>query len=203
MDKLTGEQYINHWTKRMAKGPLEAGTESNAEEIWNFIRPHLVGFTPQSVLEQGCAYGRMLRRIQREWPKATLYGADVCREALEHLRQNWLGDMPIVYNQSTPPRLKVDMIFTCTVLQHITDDDVLQKVADGFREALNPGGRLVLYENIQWAHGGGGAHMRHFGPQDYMNFWPELVWKDCGTLAHAHDGQRHELMIGTKIGTRK
>jgi SAM-dependent methyltransferase len=196
MDKLKGQAYLEHWEKRMARGPHEAGTEENADAVWAFVKPHLADFTPRSVLEQGCAYGRMLRRIRNQWPKAKLYGVDISKDALTHLEANWVSRPPTLFNQSAPPLdIKVDMIWTCTVLQHVTDDQVLGEIVEGFRAILNPKGKLVLFENVTWAHGGGGAHMRHFGAADYMGLWPELRWQDCGTFMHG--AESHELMIGT------
>jgi len=197
MDKLTGEDYLNHWRARMAKGPQEAGTEQNGDDLWNFMSPSLEDKNPRSILEFGCAYGRMLRRIRARWPEAKLYGVDICKEALEHLRANWEGKVPVLFNQSVPPaHLRVDMIFTCTVLQHVTDDDVLRQIAESFRAILKPAGNLVLYENIAHRPGKGGAHMREFAAQDYMDLWPELQWQECGIFVH--NGEEHDLMIGQK-----
>ncbi len=196
-DKFTGQAYIDHWTTRMARGPREAGTERNADEVWDFITGWLEKDEPRSILEFGCAYGRMLRRIQARWPKAKLYGVDLSKAALDHLEANWQGNSPRLFNQSSPPlHLRVDMIFTCTVLQHVTDDEILAKIANGFGRILKPGAILVLFENVTYAGGGGGAHMRHFGPRDYMGLWPELAWEDRGAFMHGFEA--HELMIGRK-----
>ncbi len=198
MDKLTGPDYINHWRNRMKRSPLEAGTEQNADEVWAFIHPFVKDLKPETILEYGCAYGRMLRRLHREWPGARLLGVDLSKEALDYQRTHWeFGEPPTTFNQSTPPlNVRVDLVFTCTVLQHITDDAVLRKVAEGLEAIINPGGHLILFENITYAKGGGGRHMRHFGPWDYMDLWPELEWKDCGTFMHGKEA--HEVMIGEK-----
>jgi len=203
LDKLTGEAYIGHWTARMAKGAIEAGTEENAADLWKFIAPHVANLNPASILEQGCAYGRMMRHLRAQWPKAKLYGVDLSQAALDGLKADWKGRPPTLYCQGEPPRdIRVDMIFTCTVLQHVTDDAVLARIIEGFEEILNPGGSLVLFENVSYAEGGGGAHMRHSGPADYMDLWPRLKWEDCGSFVHQnplHGSQVHQLMIGSKV----
>jgi SAM-dependent methyltransferase len=197
-EKLTGQAYIDHWKNRIKKSPLEAGTPENAVDTWSFIKPN-VQFKEKigAVLEYGCAYGRMLRHLQAEWPKAQLFGVDLCKEALDHLAANWNGTKPTLFNQGFPPiHVRADLIFTCTVIQHITDDDILHQVAAGFDVILNPGGRLVLFENVTYADGGGGAHMREYSAENYMSLWPSLQWKNCGVYMHGKEA--HALMIGRK-----
>jgi SAM-dependent methyltransferase len=198
VEKLKGQAYIKHWEDRIARGPHEAGTEENADFTWSFIQGHLADCDPGSVLEYGCAYGRMLRRIRARWPKARLFGVDLSQVALDGLKATWPDKpIPVLFNRNTPPpNVRVDMIFTCTVIQHITDPDILRKVFAGFRRILNPGGKLVMYENVTWGKGQGGAHMSELSAQEYMDLWPELDWRDCGTLTHGLE--RHELLIGRK-----
>jgi len=198
MTKLSGQAYIDHWKTRIAKGPHEAGVEQNGDDTWNFIAPFLEGFQPRSILEFGCAWGRMLRRIHGHFPKARLFGVDLSPVALEGLKATWPDDrIPTLYNQNEPPiDIRVDMIFTCTVIQHITDLDILGKVFDGFRTILRPGGKLVMFENVNWGKGQGGKHMSELNAAEYMALWPELEWRDCGTFMHGVEA--HELMIGSK-----
>jgi SAM-dependent methyltransferase len=197
MKKLTGQDYIDHWKTRMAKGPLEAGTEKNADDTWRFIAGFVERDEPKSILEFGCGYGRMLRRLRNRWPKARLYGVDLSAEALEHMKANWQGRPPMLFNQDSPPmHIRVDLIFTCTVLQHVTDDGTLGRIAEGFRAILRPGGSMVLFENVSHRTGEGGAHMREFAAADYMALWPELKWRECGILVHRLEA--HSLMIGRK-----
>ena len=198
IEKLTGEAYIEHWVRRISQGPEEAGTERNGDDTWSHVRDFILPFEPGSILEFGCSWGRMLRRIHSEWPKARLYGVDLCQTALEGLKKSWPDDLPPkLYHRSTPPTdIRVDMIFTCTVIQHITDPDVLAKVFEGFKKILKPGGKLVMFENITFERGGGGAHMIHFGENDYTALWPELRWKLCPRFIHRYD--LHGLMIGMR-----
>ena len=197
MIKLTGQDYIDHWTARMAKGAIEAGTEENAADVWKFIAPHVANLNPASILEQGCAYGRMMRHLRAQWPKAKLHGVDLSQAALDGLKADWKGRPPTLYCQGEPPRdIRVDLVFTCTVLQHCTDEEVLARIVEGFEEILRPGGAIILFENVNWAKGKGGAHMNEFGPEQYMGLWPDLEWQDCGTFLHGVEG--HQLMIGKK-----
>ena len=197
MNKLSGQAYLDHWKTRMAKGPLEAGTEKNADDTWNFVSGFLPEDEPRSILEFGCGYGRMLRRLRDRWPKARLYGVDLSAEALDHLKANWERRPPILFNQDSPPtHIRVDMIFTCTVLQHVTDDAVLGRIGEGFRAILRPGGLMVLFENVSHGPGQGGAHMREFAAADYMALCPELKWRECGIFVHRLEA--HSLMVGRK-----
>jgi len=199
--KLTGQAYIDHWKTRIARGPHEAGTIENGNDTWQFITQRLPpSIAPKSALEFGCAYGRMLRHLREQWPEADLYGVDLCRGALDHLAKNWHlpGGPPRLFNQNVPPTgIEVDLIFTCTVLQHVTDRENLQAIADGFRAILNPNGYLILFENVNWGKGQGGSHMNELTADEYMNLWPELQWRDCGALYHRQEA--HELLIGKRV----
>lgn len=197
MDKLTGQAYIEHWDKRISKGPNEAGLEQNGDDTWEFIIKHFT-FKPGSVLEYGCSWGRMLRRIHKQWPKAKLYGVDLCQTALDGLKATWPDrDVPKLWCANTPPMgIKADMIFTCTVIQHVTDPDILKKIFAGFREILKPGGKLVMFENITFEKGGGGAHMIHYGIKNYTSLWPDLAWETGPIFQHGYN--LHALLIGTR-----
>lgn len=197
MDKLTGQEYIDHWNKRISKGPHEAGLEKNGDDTWAFVMKHF-SFNPRSVLEYGCSWGRMLRRIHAQWPKAKIYGVDLCETAIEGLKASWPDkNLPTLWVRNTPPDgIKTDMIFTCTVIQHITDLAILKQVFDGFKKILKPGGKLVMFENITFEKGGGGAHMLHFGIKDYTDLWTDLVWQTGPTFLHGTN--LHALLIGTR-----
>ncbi len=200
MTKLTGKNYLNYWRTRMAKGPDQAGFDGrNADHqgdvIWKFIKPWISDLSPRSVLDFGCGYGRFLRRMCALWPSAQFHGVDLSTEAIEYIERDCNGFDCGKPKLSTfvPASIKVDLIFDCLCLQHITDEDILRKTVSDLAKVLKPGGHLVLFENIACP---GADHVRDMIAADYMNLWPELHWSDCGVLFLGFQG--HALLVGQK-----
>ena len=195
MDKLTGTEYYEFWARRMARGPMEAGTEEAAEATWEFAYPYLSKLRPASIIEFGCGYGRMLRRLVGTWPKAKVLGIELCQAAADATRTRFEHNRRVRIMNATgvPAGCQAQLIMTCTVLQHVTDDDALGGIVAQIDAALQPGGTLVLFENI---HGTGARHMRDEGSEAYMARWPRLKWQVPRWL-ELH-GQLHSLMIGEK-----
>lgn len=199
MPKLAGKQYIDYWRTRIARGPDQVSfngqhADRQGQDIWQFVSGRLEGLRPGSVLEFGCGYGRMLRRLHALWPAATLYGVDICPAALDSIAQdkNWRECGKPKLSDSIP-ETRFDLIFDCLALQHVTDDSVFHNLTSKFYTRLNHGGHLVLFENIAFPCA---KHVRDMGAPDYMRIWPDLEWTDCGVLMLGF--QNHALMIGAK-----
>jgi trans-aconitate methyltransferase len=199
MPKLAGQAYLDCWRTRMAQGADQAGfngqdADRQGNEIWKFIEPWISGMKPRTVVDFGCGYGRMLRKMRILWPKSNLYGIDVCKEAIASINENWREPgYPKVFVQSQiPQNIRADLIFDCMVMQHITDDGILGDVVESFKTALRPGGSIVLFENIAET---GAKHMRDMPAENYMALFPELKWIEYSILMLGF--QAHALMIGT------
>lgn len=192
--KLAGAAYVDYWQTRIAKGSDQVsfngvGADKQGDEIWEFIQSHIADLRPRSILDFGCGYGRMMRRMHALWPNAKLHGVDLCREALDSVTD---CGKPKLYTR-IPKGLRVDLVFDCLALQHITDDTVFIEVVESFRALLTNSGRLVLFDNVSQP---GASHVRDMSAKDYMDLWPELQWQDCGVLTLGL--QAHALMIGAK-----
>jgi trans-aconitate methyltransferase len=195
MGKLNGQAYLDYWRTRIARGPEEVSfdgrdAEIQGEKIWEFMEPYIKALRVDSILDFGCGYGRMMRRLRALWPSAELYGVDLCQEALTSIRQNWRDSEPPKLSTSIPAALSVDLIFDCMALQHITDDISFENaVMDFYR--LRPGGVLVLFENISSPKA---DHVRDMSMSDYLELWPDLTW--AATLVLRLNGQAHALLVG-------
>ncbi len=90
MNKLHGHAYLDYWQKRMALGPEQAGfdgrkADRQGVDIWSFMSDWLKRMDPKSVLDFGCGYGRMMRRLHSLWPKAKIQGDDICKAAVDSI----------------------------------------------------------------------------------------------------------------------
>ncbi len=199
MGKLAGQAYIDYWRTRMARGPEEASfdgrdADRQGEAIWEFIEPCIKRLRPDTILDFGCGYGRMMRRLRALWPAAELHGVDLCQEALSSIQQDWRDSEQPKLSTSIPDRLSVDLIFDCMALQHITDEITFENAVMDFHR-LNLGGVLVLFENISQPRA---EHVRDMNAGSYMDLWPGLTWTNTGILRLK--GQAHALMIGVNRG---
>lgn len=201
MGKLRGKAYTEYWRTRMALGPEEAslngrGADRQGEDIWRMLSPALEGLHPRSVLDFGCGWGRMLRKLHRLWPGVSMYGVDLCQEALDNMAQDrhWFDCGKPALSQAIPDDQEpVDLIFCCMVIQHITDNEILQQAADQIYQALRRNGHLVLFENVASPQT---EHVRDMAAEDYMQLWPRLVWQEAGRMVLGV--QEHALLIGRR-----
>lgn len=199
MHKLTGLEYLDYWRTRMARGADQAGfngqdADRQGHDIWKFISPWLQELHPRSAMEFGCGHGRILRRLRGLWPETTLYGVDICAEAVDAIARTW--ELPGLPQLSTeiPTQIQVNVIVDCLALQHVTDSDVRDDIAERLDAVLAPGGAIVLFENV--AHPGA-EHMWDASVRDYEGLWPQFQWSHgCGVLVLGY--QCHALMIGRK-----
>lgn len=100
-------------------------------------------FAPQVILDIGCGTGRLLRKLARRWPDASLIGVDPAEGMIAEARRYTPGatfyvgqaeDLPL-------PEASVDLVMSTTSFHHWRDQ------ALGVRQvgcALRPGGIFVL-----------------------------------------------------------
>lgn len=202
MSKLSGDGYLNYWRARIAMGPDQvgfAGTSSlevdeQADLFHNYIAMagRFSELKPSAILEYGSGYGRMLKRLRKIFPDAFLFGVDVCREAVD---KSWEDRMTKLTVGHTVPDyiIKFPLIITCTVLQHITDENIFRQVAAGLSEASAAGGTLVLLENVSSP---GADHVRDSDVKGYQIAFPDFTWHSEFTFKYR--GQDHAVMAGVK-----
>ena len=178
----------------MAKGPSQAGTERQADEIWKFVVQEMEDIEPKAILEYGCGYGRMTARLRARWPDAKMTCTDISVDAIKSTKQKF-PDRAIRFINShiIPKNVRVDLIFTCQVLQHVTDREIFEGTMASFSRALKPDGSIVIFENV---HETFAEHMRDAPEDDYIKQLPDLHWRHCGTLILGL--QAHALMVGRR-----
>jgi SAM-dependent methyltransferase len=108
----------------------------------------------QSMLELGCATGRVLRHFVCQEPQLTVWGADIHISHIEWILQH-LGPTPKVFQNSLLPHLplednSLDLVCAFSVFTHI-DEFELAWLAE-VRRILKPGGiaYLTLHTDHTW-----------------------------------------------------
>ena len=98
---------------------------------------------PFTLLEVGCSSGFLLRSLQKEFPSATLLGADVVRQPLHDLAKE-LPNVPLLRFDLTCCPLhseSCDAVVMLNVLEHIADDE---RALGQVWRVLKPGGIAVV-----------------------------------------------------------
>lgn len=96
-----------------------------------------------TLLEVGCSSGFMLKELRRRFPKATIIGADVIRDALYALADENPGIPLLRFDlvKCPLPSDSCDAVVMLNVLEHISDD--AGALAQTYR-ILKPGGVAVI-----------------------------------------------------------
>lgn len=123
-------RYREHWEwagsvsleQDLASGYLEPGGRSERQA--EFLIEQIASLSPDSVLEFGCGYGRLLRPLSLELPHLLLAGYDISSTKLANAR-TYLGErnVPLVMGDGRfglPFRDdSFDLVYTWGVLMHI------------------------------------------------------------------------------------
>lgn len=143
----------------------------------SIIEPHLKQVQPQqssnnsTVLDIGCGVGRWTNLLSKYF--TDYYGCDITDNAIEktkiaaeNIGLNYTLTK-IVDNILPFKNIKFDLVWTCVVLQHIVDKELLEYYAQQMSYAVKPEGYLLITENI--------AECKD---SHYMNFRPESYYKE-------------------------
>ncbi len=222
MNKLAGDEYLDFWRKRIAKGPEEVAytgsTERESEQhadlimrewepILKEVEPVLAKREQPLIVELGCGWGRMATRLAKRFPEAFVHGYDICSDAIvgamaRSVEEGLEGRMHFAVESEIPESLykHVDLVVTCTCLQHITDDHFFTRAMKSIRDAMRPlTGFALLFENCYVPRGGGSRHVRFQGSQDFLRWFEkpegeyEYFWAlDRTVVDH---GEPHQAML--------
>jgi SAM-dependent methyltransferase len=104
---------------------------------------------PRVIMDFGCGVGNSLPHLADAFQADRLIGLDVSERSLALARAQFPGIADLVLHGDGPPPVpagSVDLIFSSCVFHHI---DAAEHVGlmRSLREALAPGGRLVIFEH--------------------------------------------------------
>lgn len=221
-DKLQGDAYLDFWRKRIAKGPEEvaytgsdfAASEAHADRLMALFEPALglvEGYLENQekpvIVELGCGWGRMMSRMAKRFPNAFIHGYDICEEAIggafERLEKEGVGNrVHLAVDSKIPENLRrhIDLVYTCTCLQHITDDTFFTEAMMSIREGIRPEtGFALLFENTHRPEGPAGRHVRFRGAMDFLGWFAkpegefEYLWEF--DRSYEDHGELHQAML--------
>ncbi len=150
------EPYWNDVAKRIATRSSSKEIAGDNEPYYRYKRQqflkllHNISFTDKAVLEIGCGPGGNLIEIYNQHPKA-LHGVDIS-EAMIALANETVSGKNIRVQKTNGESLPFaddtfDISFTSTVLQHITDEQMLHKtIAEISRVTA---GNVYIFERIE------------------------------------------------------
>jgi SAM-dependent methyltransferase len=100
---------------------------------------------PKKILDFGCGIGVALQLFLEYFPDASLWGYDVSSVSIEHARHR-VPSAVLTSNLDDLVEGYFDVIFVANVLHHIPKDARLTTLRT-CRDALNPGGRIYVFEH--------------------------------------------------------
>jgi ubiquinone/menaquinone biosynthesis C-methylase UbiE len=111
--------------------------------VLDMVVSDMEGLAPQSILDIGCATGRLLRSAGRRWPKAQLMGVDPSEGMIEVARGlETKASFMVGLAEAIPlPDSSVDVALTTLSFHHW--DDPMSGLRE-IRRVLKPGGRFCL-----------------------------------------------------------
>jgi len=213
--QFTKKQYKDYWQNRAKeqgaltvthsaylreKNPV-AKINSITEEWWKLFKPHFSEINiGKTVMDFGCGRGRFTHRFI-ELGFSSIVGLDMTEELLTLAQENHHNTPELVYvlfNGETIPfdDNHFDVIFTCTVLQHIVISDVFHKVIKEIGRVLKPGGMLLSFEGCGKNKGNPAVRLRSF--EEWRNALSIVDLKFINTYTEMSDSPTHILMKGIK-----
>lgn len=163
----------------------------------DIIQSLLEGKTITNCLDFGCGIGRWqpyLTTISKFY-----YGCDIIKNVIEECKIKYdpsISSFDVITNNKIPfNNIKFDLIWTCVVLQHVVNEDLLKSYVSQFKDRLNTGGIIFITENIYKASNNNYLCFR--GREEY-----ELLFKEFNLkMVKTYDfdtKEPHGIFIGLK-----
>lgn len=178
-----------YWDQRsLRQGPLATGegTDMLIQEMQHvdrslFIQPHIR--TDLKTLDYGCGLGRFSLMF------LNYIGCDITQSFLDYAKSTKPQKTFIKIEVGEVPNVDFEVFFTCTVLQHNSDEMVWE-----IFKKLPKGIFLYLYENNE---PGTSLHVKGRSPQDYFQLLLDAKHDPVlhDSREHTIHGEKHTLSI--------
>lgn len=153
---MAKENVVGHraWTDEQYKTELNIWS-SKLQPFLNYIKVNrelgTVNREPK-VLDFGCGIGRFMPLLSKHSDK--YFGCDILEAPIREARKIIIDIQRLaVINKHQIPfdNTNFDLIFSCVVLQHVIDQNLLNHYINQFYERLNSHGHVLIVENISSA----------------------------------------------------
>jgi len=149
------------------------------------------------LLDFGCGVGRwfpVFWGLSQRYTGLQYLGVDCTPEAIRLARQQHpTGRFVVLDDLNTFNEGPFDIVFCCTVLQHIVVPSMLKRTVAFLNRMLAPGGLLVLVENTEKI--ASLPYLTFRSQTEYRNMFPELEFTGAGVRL---SGQEHFILRGEK-----
>lgn len=147
----TAEQIANFWDYQSRRPSIERQYFSAGHGKWIARRSlkYLSHIRQPRILDLGCGTGHFLTQLARMRPGTQLHGVDFSPRSIERSRATTakiqpLPDLRTIGHYPTPfADRSMDMVFVIEVVEHLSDD-ILVELVDEARRLLAPRGMLVV-----------------------------------------------------------
>ena len=199
---------IDYWINRYSEmnGKNVVGRRDWSQDQFNEenakwaskISPFLDLIKPTKILDFGCGIGRwvpLLTAYTKDY-----YGCDIIEQAIKTLIETYeieSKNVSLVENNSIPfGRNKFDLIWTCVVLQHVIDDDLLKHYLKHFSNRLKKGGHVICTENVLNAKSS--SYMRFREIDEYQELFTNSGFTFVDKTTFISSKEPHAVMLFKK-----
>lgn len=216
------DKHLKYWVDRYAKqgdntilhvnANSSEASRSKIQQEWDHVEPRIehacmqhLRMNPSSsprLLDFGCGIGRwypLLSSVNTAGKKFRYVGVDIVPDAVLRAQAKNPGGEFYWYDfenmLSGRPDKSFSLIFTCTVLQHIVNPDLLKRTAIELNRLLANAGTLIMIENASAKPDL--PHIAFRGCGQYIDLFPTVMFDPPQSLILT--GEVHLLYIGHKI----
>ncbi|MFA6268778.1 MAG: class I SAM-dependent methyltransferase [archaeon] len=136
--------YLNDWLKNnkyTEKVYKEQKDASIIEPTVNELKNALKQYAPQSILEIGCGWGRLMKPINKEF---NLEGCDIQKEYLQAAKKEGLKVYELDIVKSAPPK-KYDLVYCYGLFMYFNEKQIQQALENTIKITNK---KIIIFE---WA----------------------------------------------------
>lgn len=151
----------------------------------------------RTALDYGCGHGRFTDLLTERDLQTT--AADISGEMLKLASSHLAESTRLVHIADCDLPIDtgaVDVLLTCTVLQHVPDAE-FAAVVDELRRVTHPGSLVIVFENIERRNGrtSRSGHTVYRDPREYCDAFPGIRAQGRARL----DGELHGMFAGRRL----